>query len=648
MGKKKKSFLRGTLEKNKRGFGFVITEDKDDKEDIFIKAKNLGEAMNKDLVEVMLIDSYEQKGKREGIITGIIKRNISEVVGTFQKNKSFGFVVPSSKKINEDIFIRKKFFSGAQEGDKVVAKITSYPKGDSRAEGKISQVISKAGEPGGDIKAFIREYNLFKTFPSRVMAEAKAIENQIIKEEEIGNRKDLRGELVYTIDGSESKDFDDAVSCKILKNGNYLLGVHIADVTHYVADDGHMDKEALKRGNSVYIIDQVVPMLPVELSNGICSLNPKEDRLTLTCEMEIDKKGEVVAHKIYESIIQSKERLVYSDVSDIIEDKSEKLKNKYEHIYDNIMIMDKLAKILREKREDRGSLDFDLDETHIILDKKGQVESIGVADRRVANKLIEEFMLVANEVVAKDFFLKKAPFVYRIHERPSTEKLEELTVFLRGFGIGIKGGIDQITPKKLNEVLLKVKDKTYENVVNTVMLRAMQKAVYSTECEGHFGLALKYYCHFTSPIRRYPDLMIHRIIKSYLKNEVDKKLSKSYGKKSEEVAKIASQTERQAIEMEREAEKSKKAEYMSSRIGKSYDGVISGVTNFGIYVTLPNTVEGMIKLECLRDDYYDYEPSMYRVIGRQKKKIYALGDKIKITVDSVSLFDKEINFVETI
>lgn len=643
MGKKKKRpVITGTLSKHKRGFGFVITEDGG--EDIYISARSIHGAMDGDTVEVDLIPQALWGSSREGIIVNILKRNTAEVVGTFEKSKRFGFVVPEGKRGGEDIFVRKKDFSGAQRGDKVVVQITRYPDKENSAEGRIVEVISRNGQPGGDIKALMRSFGLRETFPSRANAEAKAVSKRGVTDKDLMGRRDLRNKTIITIDGADSKDFDDAVSVERLPGGNYLLGVHIADVAHYVEEDGPLDREALKRGNSVYLIDQVVPMLPKKLSNGICSLNPDTDRLTLSVDMEITPDGEVVNHDIYESVIHSKARMVYSDVSDMLEHNDLSLIKKYRDIFEDILNMDKLAKILREKRERRGSLDFDFDEAYITLDERGIPISVDIAERRTANKLIEEFMLLANETVAEHFFWMELPFIYRVHEAPAAEKMEEFRSFLRSMGLTLKGASDSVHPKTLNGILEAVQGKSYENVVNTVMLRSMQKAFYGTECEGHFGLALKYYCHFTSPIRRYPDLCIHRIIKASLAGKLDTKTLKRFKAKTQEAADIASATERQAIELEREVEKMKKAEYMSHHIGEVYDGIISGVTGFGIYVQLENTIEGMIRLDSLWDDYYIYEAEKYRVIGEQTRKTYTLGQRVRIAVDSVNIENREINF----
>lgn len=637
----KEEKLIGVLRKNKAGFGFVIQEEDGD---IFIGKSNMGGAMNGDTVMVDLLPEYLWTRSREGIIESIVERAYTEVVGTFEQSKRFGFVVPDDKRNTDDVFIRKADFHGAQTGDKVVAKITKYPDKNISAEGKITEVISRLGEVGGEIKALIRQNGLFETFPSRVNAEAKAKAKEPITQEEIRRRHDLRDKNIITIDGVTAKDLDDGVSVELTAHGNYLLGVHIADVSHYVEADGYLDKEALKRGNSVYLITRVVPMLPRILSNGICSLNPNVDRLTLSCQMEIDKSGNVINHDIFESIINSKARMTYDDVSDIIEKEDKTLIAKYDYIYNDIKVMAELAEILRLKRKEKGSLDFDFDEAQIELDEDEIPVDIGIEERRTANRLIEEFMLAANKTVAEHFFWMEYPFVYRVHEKPDTDKIIELKAFLAGFGVNLAGNPDNIHPKLLNDILTQVEGKPYENIVSTVMLRSMKKAFYSIECEGHFGLSFKYYCHFTSPIRRYPDLMIHRIIKASITGLADDRLLKKFKSDATHAAEISSLTERKAQEMEREVEKMKKAQYMKDKVGEIYDGVISGVTNFGIYVQLPNTVEGMVRLESLTDDFYDYEEGKYRVIGRNSRKIYSLGDRVKIIVRGANPEERQIDF----
>jgi ribonuclease R len=640
--KGKDIILSGILSKHKKGFGFVIPEDGQGA-DVFVPPGGINGAMNGDTVSVMLLSPGESNRSREGVIQQVIKRAAVEIVGTFEKSKRFGFVVPDDRRLNDDIFVMKKDFNGAMTGDKVVVRITKYPDKSNSAEGRVSEIISRSGEAGGDIKALIRQYNLKKEFPEKVEAEAKKIPLKTTAEE-IAKRIDLREKTIITIDGADAKDLDDAVSVEKLQNGNYRLGVHIADVSHYVTDSSQLDKEGLKRGNSVYLIDQVIPMLPKILSNGICSLNPDVDRLTLSVSMEIDDKGKVVSHEIYKSIIHSKARMVYSDVSDMLEKKTPELIEKYKEIYQDILLMAELAGILRKSRDARGSLDFDFDEAYIKLNELGIPVSVETAERRVANRLIEEFMLVANETVAEHFYWMEAPFVYRVHETPSLEKVEEFKRFIRSFGLVLKGNPESIHPKALNEIIKSVEGKPEEHVVNTVMLRSMKKAFYSTQCDGHFGLGVKYYCHFTSPIRRYPDLMIHRIIKESLDGKLDVKRSKVLKRRTERAAEISSATERQAQELEREVEKLKKAEFMTYHVGETYDGIISGVASFGFFVEIENTIEGMVRVDHLNDDYYDYEAPMYRLIGRRTNKIYALGGKVKIKVHSVELQEREINF----
>ena len=612
--------------------------------DIFISPSDMNGAMEGDRVEVDLIPEYLWEQSPQGIITKVTDRKLKEVAGFFDKGKKFGFVVPVDRKHNEDIYIPKKAFSGAKNGDIVVAAITGYPDRKNSAEGKITGILARAGEPGGDIKAIIRQRGLFFTFPSKAAAQAKAISKAGVGEQDMAGRRDLRGENIITIDGADSKDFDDAVSVKRLDNGNFLLGVHIADVSHYIGEDSPLDKEALKRGNSVYIINQVVPMLPKELSNGICSLNEGEDRLTLSVDIEITPEGDITEHNIYESVIRSKHRMVYTDVSDIIENDDRELASKYSDIYDMLMDMKELAQILRSKREAAGSLDFDLDEAYITLDEKGVPVSVNLCERRTANRMIEEFMLAANKTVAEQFFWLELPFVYRVHEKPDAEKMQEFRTFLMGLSIRLKGEGGNIHPKALNEVLEQVAGTSYENVVNTVMLRSMKKAFYSTECEGHFGLSMKYYCHFTSPIRRYPDLIIHRIIKEYLHGGIDDERIAVLSKKTLEAAETSSVTERAAIELERDVEKMKKAQYMSYHIGESFEGVISGITGYGMYVELENTIEGLVRLDRMYDDYYDAYPEQYRIVGQRTNKVYSLGQRVSIIVSDADYYEGTIDF----
>ena len=616
---KKQEPVTGIIEKHGRGFGFVRQEEGDD---IFIGPADMLGAMNGDLVEVDLLPEHLCTRSKEGIITKILERKYSEVVGTFQDNGRFGFVVPDDRKNTDDVFIKKDLARGAQNGDRVVARITKYPDRFSRAEGKITEIIARAGQVGGDISSLIRQYGLFETFPSRANAEAKSAARAPITAAELGGRLDLRSEKIFTIYGPDAKDLDDAVSIHRLPNGNWLLGVHIADVTHYVSEDGPLDREALKRGTSVYLVNRVVSMLPRVLSNGMCSLNPKEDRLTLSCLMEIDG---VVNHDIAKSVIHSCARLVYDDVSDILEYDDPEQCSRYAEILPEIRMMGQLAEILREKRKQKGSLDFDLEEAVIEVDEYETPVRIEIEPRRTANRLIEEFMLAANETVAEHFFWLESPFVYRVHEKPDAEKLTDLKKYLANFRINLKGSPENIHPKNLSAIIDGLAGEPYEAIVSRVILRTMKKAYYSPVCDGHFGLAFQYYCHFTSPIRRYPDLMIHRIIKAHLDGRMTPELQAKYQADVQTASEISSQTERQAQELEREVEKLKKAQYMVNHIGDEFEGVVSGVTDFGVYVELGNTIEGM-------------------AFARELRRPYQMGEKVRIRVMDSRPSERQIDF----
>ena len=616
--------ITGTIEKHQKGFGFIRQEEG---ADFFVAPDKMAGAMNGDTVEAEVLPPYMTRRSNEARVIKVLERKTAEVVGTFERHKNYGFVVPDDRKIGEDVFIRKDFFRNAQTGDKVLAKITAYPDAARSLEGKITEVIAREGQPGADVLSLIRAYGLFETFPSRVNAEAKARSKEQITEEMIteSGRLDLRGKRIFTIDGPSAKDLDDAVSIEILPNGNYLLGVHIADVSHYATEDGYLDREALKRGTSVYFINRVVPMLPKPLSNGSCSLNPGEDKLTLSCIMEIDGEGKVVDHSIRESVIRSAARLVYDDVSDILEKDDPELTKKYIDIADDLKLMGKLAHILRHRRKQKGSLDFDISEAVITLDENENPVSVELEERRTANRLIEEFMLAANETVAEHFFWLNYPFVYRIHEKPDPEKIMDLKTYLMNFGIRLKGSADNIYPKTLADIIADIEDKPYESVVNRVMLRTMKKACYSTECQGHFGLAFRYYCHFTSPIRRYPDLIIHRIIKESITGRMTEEKLAKYKGDTERAADISSKTERKAQELEREVDKMKKAQFMEGHIGEEFDGIVSGVTDFGVYVELANTIEGM-------------------AFASELARPYQLGEKVRIRVMDARPQERQIDF----
>ncbi|MDR1573699.1 MAG: ribonuclease R, partial [Clostridiales Family XIII bacterium] len=574
------------------------------------------------------------------------ERALPEFVGLFTREQSFGVVRPYDKNAPQEILIAARDFGGAASGDKVLVRLTKHPSATTGAEGRVALIVAAADEPGGDILAAVRRAGLSKNFPQKVEAEATRV-GAPVSEEDCAGRRDLRDERIFTIDGADAKDFDDAVSIERCADGGYILGVHIADVTHYVREGRRLDKEALQRGTSIYLLDQVVPMLPVSLSNGICSLNEGVDRLTLSIDIAIGADGEILGHAIYESVIRSTARLVYTDVSDFLENGDPALAERCGEIQGDLRLMAELARLLRERREARGSIDFDLDEAKISLDASGVPVLVSLAERRTANRMIEEFMLLANECVAEEYLRGDFPFIYRVHERPDPERMAEFKTFIGGFGLTFEGDPAKLRPTALNELLGEIKDKPYENVVNTVMLRSMQKAFYNADCKGHFGLALQYYCHFTSPIRRYPDLFVHRVIKENLRGGLTAERRETLRKKAKTAALRASETERRAIELEREVEKRKKAEYMSYRIGEIHDAVISGVASFGFFAQLENTVEGLVHMNALDDDYYIHDPAHYRLVGERTKRTFTLGDAVRIRVVKADAVRREIDFVLT-
>lgn len=596
--------VAGILEGNERGFGFVIPNDKT-RNDIFIPAENMNGAMHGDRVIATITRRQEADRREEGEIIRILERSNKTIVGTFEDNRNFGFVVPDDHKIGYDIFIPKAHTKGAKTNQKVVVELITWPEPRRNPEGKVIEVLGYLDEKGTDILSIIRQFNLPEEFPNKIQEVAKKIEQEV-DPEEVKSRVDLRHLNTFTIDGIDAKDIDDAVSIEKKDNGNYYLGVHIADVAHYVREKSALDKEALQRGNSVYLIDRVIPMLPKELSNGICSLNPNVDRLSLSVFMEIDKKGKVVDHEIVEGLINSKQRLVYDDVSDFLENDDEKAKEKLSKVADDLKLMEELCHILYEKRERRGSIDFDFPEAKIILDEKGIPVEIRKEDRRIANRLIEEFMLVCNETVAERFFWSQIPFLYRIHEEPSVEKMTTLSKLIHNFGYTLKGQ-NEIHPKELQLLTKEIKGKKEETLISTLMLRSLRKARYSSEPDIHFGLAAQYYSHFTAPIRRYPDLVIHRIIKAYLNGKINHQVQEKLEVTLPEIAEHTSMTERRAEEAEREVEDMKKAQYMTRHIGEEFEGIISSLTNFGMFVQLENTIEGLVHFNNMLDDYYHFD-----------------------------------------
>jgi len=632
----------GRLESHSRGYGFVVSE-LEEVRDVFIPSNFMNGGMNRDKVIARISDTGTNSKKSEGEIIRILERANSEVVGTYEDSRNFGFVVPDDKKLSMDIFIPKAERNGAKTGDKVVCEITKWPEARRNPEGIIVEVLGHKDSVGTDILAIMRQYKLDPDFPEEVMNEVNEIPEEI-PQDEIKRRRDLRDLKMVTIDGADAKDLDDAVSVEKLSNGNYRLGVHIADVAHYVREGTELDNEAVKRATSVYLVDRVIPMLPKKLSNGVCSLNPHIDRLTLTCFMEIDSKGRVVNHEILESVIKINERMVYEDVSKILESSEPELMDRYKDLIDDFKTMEELFKILNKRRDDRGAIDFDFPESKVILDEKGKPIEIKKYERRVANRIIEEFMLVCNETVSEHYHSIDAPFVYRIHEEPSLERIEEFNKFIHNFGYHLKGLTEEIHPKMLQDLLKKIEGTKEEVLINTLMLRSLRKARYAPNNLGHFGLAAKFYSHFTSPIRRYPDLMIHRIIKEHLQGKLTGKRAEKLKGTVAYISDQSSARERVADEAERETVDLKKAEYMQERIGEVFDGIVSGITSFGMFVELGNTIEGMVRLSSLVDDYYIYNSEHHSLTGERSKKTYRIGDEVTIQVARVDIMQKEIDF----
>ncbi|MBR0350980.1 MAG: ribonuclease R [Clostridia bacterium] len=567
------------------------------------------------------------------------------LVGTFQNNRSFGFVVPDNKKLYGDIFISKKNFGKARNNHKVLVKIIKQAKNDQKAEGKIIEVLGGANEAGVDMLSLIKEYNLPAEFPKPVVLEAKSKPKKV-QEKEFKYRKDLRNDIVFTIDGEDAKDLDDAVCVTKKENGNYVLDVHIADVSQYVGEGSELDKEALIRGTSIYMLGRVIPMLPRELSNGICSLNEGEDRLTLSCTMEIDKQGKVVDSDIYKAVIKVTKRMSYHDVQAILDNSDKETIEKYKEYIPNFKLMEELALILKERRKEQGYLNLDIPESKIDLDIDGKVTNIGKYETTFANEIIEQFMLIANETIAEKFYWLQAPFIYRVHEEPDLDKIRELNGFLYNFGLRIKVVNEKVYPNEFAKALEKVRGTEEEKVVANLILRTLKVARYEAQNKGHFGIASKYYCHFTSPIRRYPDLFIHRIISKYLKENynVKENFIDEYRERAENRASQSSEREKIATKVERESEKIKKAEFMQDKIGEVYEGIISSVTNFGLFVELENTVEGLVKFENISDEYFIFDESRRMLIGEKSRKTYKIGDKVTVRVISASKALRQVDF----
>ena len=644
MGNKKKRKYEGIFRANEKGYGFVEFE-VEDMEDVFIPSKSVNGALNGDTVLINIFKPKTNERRAEGKIVKVLKRDKDTIVGIFQKSRNFGFVVPDDKKFDTDIFISKNKCLNARNNDKVVAKIIKYPENGKNAEGEIVEVLGNIDLAGVDMLSVIKEFDLPNEFPLPVTLEAMGIPQEIDKKD-IKNRKDFRDiHPIFTIDGEDAKDLDDAVFVQKNEDGTYLLEVHIADVSYYVKEDSILDKEAIKRGTSVYMFDRVVPMLPFELSNGICSLNAGEDRFALSCIMEIDSSGNVISSDVCKSVIRVTERMSYTDVYKIITNSDEEIVKKYEKYISCFKDMEELAHILKDRRLKQGYLNLDIPESKIVLDGNGKAIEVKKYELNFANEIIEQFMLTANETVAEKFYWLEAPFIYRVHEKPELEKINEANKFLFNIGYKIKASKDNIRPKAFAEVLEKIKDTEYEKVISTLILRALKIARYEAENKGHFGIASKYYCHFTSPIRRYPDLVVHRLLKKYL---IEKDFSMSTINYLESslvtIAEHSSEREVASINAERDVNDMKMAEYMESHIGEEYIGTISSVTNFGFFVALDNLIEGLVHVNTLKGDYYNYVPELLSLIGKSTKKTYRVGDKIKIKVINASKENALIDF----
>ena len=632
--------LRGIFQANARGFGFVTVEG--EPEDIFIGEEDMGGAMQGDEVEVAITKAPEGR-RREGKILKIVNRGTQRLIGYYQSRKNFGFVVPDNERILQDIFVPAEQSKGAVTGHKVVVELTSYGGERKKPEGRIVEILGHANDPGVDILSIVKAYDLPIEFPEKVLNQAERVAKPVTGADMAG-RKDVRDWQTVTIDGEDAKDLDDAIT--LTKEGdNYILGVHIADVTNYVQENSALDREALKRGTSVYLADRVIPMLPHVLSNGMCSLNAGEDRLALSCIMTVDAKGNVIDHQIAETVVNVDERMSYTSVKKILEEHDEEECRRYQTLIPMFELMKELSEILRNRRHKRGAIDFDFPESKMVLDEDGTPLEIKAYDRNVATKIIEDFMLLANETVAEEYFWQEIPFVYRVHEAPDEEKMKKLITFIQNFGYMMhvpKG--QEIRPKEVQKLLDKIEGSQEEAMISRLTLRSMKQAKYSPDNDGHFGLATKYYTHFTSPIRRYPDLQIHRIIKDNLRGRMTESRRDHYAKILTEVTMQASSLERRADEAERETVKLKKVQYMKKFYGEEFEGVISGITKWGLYVELPNTVEGLVHVANMMDDHYDYDETHFQMVGTHTGKRYELGQKVKVRVTGCDTIARTIDF----
>ena len=634
--------LRGVYQAHPRGFGFVTLEG--EKDDIFIPEKETNGALHGDTVEILLTASPEGK-RKEGKIVKIAERGTAKIVGLYQvaKGKHYGFVIPDNQRFLQDIFVPEERAKGAVDGHKVVVELTSYGSDNAKPEGKIVEILGHVNDPGVDIMSIVKSYDLPVEFPEKVLNQAERVPEEV-SDADMAGRKDLREWVMVTIDGEDAKDLDDAVSLTRTEDGkNWILGVHIADVANYVQERSALDREALHRGTSVYLADRVIPMLPHRLSNGICSLNAGVDRLAMSCIMTVDAKGDVIDHEICESVIRVNERMSYTSVKKILEDHDEEETTRYIDLVPMFEEMEQLAGILRNRRHQRGSIDFDFPESKIMLDEEGHPMEIRSYDRNVATKIIEDFMLLANETVAEEYYWREIPFVYRVHETPDEDKIKKLAILINNFGYSLHIS-DEVRPGQIQKLLAKIQGTPQETMISRLALRSMKQARYTPENDGHFGLAARYYTHFTSPIRRYPDLQIHRIIKDDLRGRMNEKKMEHYQTILPEVTRQASETERRAEEAERETIRLKKAEYMEAHIGEVFEGVISGITNWGIYVELSNTIEGLVHVANMYDDHYDYYEDRYEMVGEHTGKTYKLGETVYVRVIDADCLTRTIDF----
>ena len=641
-GKYQKSrgvFLTGVFTAHPKGFGFVSVDGME--EDVFIPEDQVHGAMHQDTVQITVKPGQSGK-RREGAVNRIVKRGTDRIVGLYQESRNFGFVIPDNERYTRDIFVPKEDSGGAVNGHKVVVELVSYGTDRKSPEGKVVEILGHISDPGTDILSIVKGYDLPVEFPEKVMRQAERVPDRI-SEADMQGRTDLRDVQMVTIDGEDAKDLDDAVSLE-MNGGQYILGVHIADVANYVQEGSALDREAFERGTSVYLVDRVIPMLPRRLSNGICSLNEGQDRLALSCIMTIDQKGKVLDHVIAETVIRVDRRMTYTSVKKILEEQDAEESARYEELVPMFQRMQELAGLLRARRRARGSIDFDFPETKVILDEKGEPVEIRPYDRNTATKIIEDFMLIANETVAEDYFWQELPFVYRTHENPDPDRMKKLSTFINNFGYSIRFREDEVHPKELQKLLERLEGTPEETLISRLTLRSMNQAKYTTECTGHFGLAARYYCHFTSPIRRYPDLQIHRIIKDSLRGRMNQEKIEHYRKILDEVAKQSSERERRADEAERETIRLKKAEYMSRHLWEEYDGVISGVTGWGLYVELPNTVEGLVHVSSLQGDYFEYNENAYEIVGQRTGKTYRLGQTVRVQVVKADRTTRTVDF----